>query len=122
MAYKNKCSKSKLAYAKKMRSNMTSGEKALWKRLCSKKIGVWVYPQNVMYGYIVDFWIPCGIVIEVDGPHHNSRKAYDNKRDKVFAKHGIKTMRFSDSAVKNNTDAVVALIKRQVMIQKRMGK
>lgn len=104
----------KKAKAKQMAKNMTSGEKALWKRLCSKKIGVWVYKQRPMYGYIVDFWIPCGIVIEVDGSHHKSRKAYDRKRDKVFAAYGIKTMRFTDKAVKNNTDVVVALIKREV--------
>lgn len=100
--------------AKQMSENMTSGEKALWKRLCSKKIGVWVYKQRPMYGYIVDFWIPCGIVIEVDGIHHRSRRAYDNRRDSVFIKHGIKTMRFTDDAVKKNTNAVIALIRREI--------
>lgn len=104
----------KKVMAKKMAASMTSGEKALWKRLCSKKIGVWVYSQKPMYGYVVDFWIPCGIVIEVDGAHHKKRKAYDAKRDKVFASYGVKTMRFSDDEVKNNTNAVIALICREV--------
>ena len=100
--------------AKQMRENMTSGEKALWKMLCSKKIGVWVYAQKPMYGFVVDFWIPCGIAIEVDGFHHLKRKAYDGKRDAILKAKGIITMRFTDEQVKNNTAACVALIRQKI--------
>lgn len=115
MGVRNKCSKAKHEFAKKMRQNMTGGEKKLWKELCSKKIGVWCYPQSVMYGYVLDFWIPAGkIAIEVDGPHHKTQKAYDNKRDAVLKKKGIVTMRFTDKQVKTNTAACVALIRQKI--------
>jgi very-short-patch-repair endonuclease len=104
----------KRAKAKEMSSNMTKPEKALWKHLCGKKIGVWVYKQKPMLGYIIDFWIPCGIAIEVDGPHHANQKMYDEKRDKIFKSHGIKTMRFSDGVVNNKMPIVIALIKKEV--------
>jgi very-short-patch-repair endonuclease len=112
---RGKSSPAKHEFARKMRNNLTSGEKALWKMLSQKQLGVWVYSQQIVYGYIADFWCPkAGLVIEVDGPHHRKRKAYDNKRDAVLRKKGIITMRFTDKQVKTNTAACVALIRKKI--------
>ena len=115
----HKSSPSKHAFAKKLRRNLTASEKILWKKLSQKQIGVWVYSQKLAYGYILDFWIPCvGIAVEVDGPSHAKQKSWDRKRDAVLKKKGIITMRFTNDAVKNNTAAVVAMIKAKVKQRK----
>jgi len=106
----------KKALAKKYAANLTGPEKLLWEKLKDKQLGVWAYKQKLCLGFILDFWIPsAGICVEVDGPCHAKRKAYDAKRDKVLAKRGILTMRFTADEVRNNLPAVVALIKHKVV-------
>jgi len=101
----------KRSFAANLRRNMTMPERILWSRLKDKQLGVTVYAQSVVLGYVLDFWIPCGICVEVDGPCHDSRKAYDLKRDLVLKAKGIVTMRFKAAEVVNNVNAVVALIR-----------
>ena len=98
-----------------MARNQTRPEKVLWDALKNKQLGVNVYKQKVILGYIVDFWCPCaGIAIEVDGPQHENRKSYDQKRDAVLKKKGIVTMRFPTGSVLNNRPAVVAMIRAKI--------
>jgi len=104
----------KRSFAANLRRNMTMPERILWSRLKDKQLGVTVYAQSVVLGYVLDFWIPCGICVEVDGPCHDSRKAYDLKRDLVLKAKGIVTMRFKAAEVVNNVNAVVALIRAKV--------
>jgi very-short-patch-repair endonuclease len=112
---RGKSSDAKHAFAKKMRNNLTAGEKTLWSMLSSKQLGVWVYSQQIVYGYIPDFWCPkVGLVIEVDGPSHLKQKAYDRKRDAALKKKGIITMRFTNEQVEKNTAACVALIRDKI--------
>ena len=97
---------------------MTSGEKILWDRLKNKQLGVWFYAQQLVYGFVADFWCPsagsAGLVVEVDGPYHARRKKYDQKRDRVLAAKGILTMRFKVGEVQRNLNAVVSLIRNKV--------
>jgi very-short-patch-repair endonuclease len=95
---------------------MTFPERILWSRLRNKQLGVCAYAQKVVLGYILDFWIPsAGLCIEVDGPCHNDRKAYDANRDAVLRGRKIRTMRFTAQEVNNNLNAVVALIHGEVL-------
>jgi len=96
--------------AKHYARNLTRPERLLWNRLKDKQLGVWIYKQKPALGFIVDFWCPVGIVIEVDGPCHQSRRDKDRIRDLIFASKGIKTLRFSDKDVQCNPSAVIALI------------
>jgi len=110
-----KSSPSKHAFAKKLRGNMTPSEKVLWAELRQKQIGIWFYAQQLVYGYIVDFWCPrVGLVVEVDGSCHDKRKKYDRKRDSVLRNRGIITMRFTVLSVLTNKAAVVAMVKAKV--------
>lgn len=111
---RNKVKPWKRRVAAKMSRNKTWPEKVLWKRLKDKQLGVRIYAQSIIFGYIVDFWCPCGIVIEVDGKCHSSRKGYDKLRDTRLGKRGIKTMRFAAQEVINNCPAVVAIISREI--------
>ena len=114
-AMRSRCSDEKKAFAKNLKRNMTKPEKLLWKELCNKKIGIWVYNQTLCYGYVLDFWVPrVGLAIEVDGPHHKKQKGYDRKRDFLLAKKGIATMRFTTDQVEKNLPAVMALIKNKI--------
>lgn len=95
----------------RMARNPTFPEKLLWSRLRDKKLGVRFHRQKIILGYIADFWCPrAGLVVEVDGPCHDARKAYDAHRDAVLRRRGIETMRFPAAAVNRNLAAVVAMI------------
>ncbi len=101
--------------ATKMSRNPTAPERILWERLKEKKLGVWFHKQKIVLGYILDFWCPsAGLCVEVDGPMHLLRKAWDAKRDAVLARRGIQTMRFTAAVVENSTNAVETLIRSRV--------
>jgi very-short-patch-repair endonuclease len=97
---------------------MTLSERFLWKELRDKKLGLRIYTQSVIFGYIVDFWCPCGIVIEIDGSSHIGREGYDKVRDLRLGEHGIRTLRFTDKEVLNNRAAVLALIRHAIETKK----
>jgi very-short-patch-repair endonuclease len=106
--YKDRVDRSKIAYAKQLRKNPTHSESIVWFELREKKLGVRFHRQRVMFGYIVDFWCPREkIVLEIDGPIHDSQKELDNKRDEIFLKHGIKVLRFKNEDVLNNLSEVI---------------
>ncbi len=95
-------------------------ERILWHRLKDKKLGVRFYSQSLVYGYVADMYCSAAkLVVEVDGPTHLARRAYDAKRDMVLLQKGILTMRFTAQEVQNNTAAVVALIADKM--KKRMA-
>ncbi|MBC6941031.1 MAG: DUF559 domain-containing protein [Chloroflexi bacterium] len=57
-------------------------EKILWKELRASKLGVYFRRQQVIQGFIVDFYCHmAGLVIEVDGDVHDLRKEEDERRD-----------------------------------------
>lgn len=49
------------------------------------------------------------MILEVDGVHHNvvSQQKWDSKRDRVFLRQGISTVRFSAEQCHENASAVV---------------
>jgi very-short-patch-repair endonuclease len=66
-----------------------------------------------MWGYIADFWCPQALlVVEVDGAGHDP--VADQRRDRILASHGMRTIRFSNADVWDRLDYVVATI-REVM-------
>lgn len=57
-----------------------------------------IEPQRILYGYIVDFFIPVlGLAFEVDGPYHESllARAKDQARDSHLYVRGIQVIRFT---------------------------
>ena len=60
-----------VAFAKKLRNNMTLGEIALWREIKGKKLGVRFSRQIPINYYIVDFYYKdLKLAIEVDGSFH----------------------------------------------------
>jgi very-short-patch-repair endonuclease len=117
MKARKKATPWKKALAVYMSRHKSWPEKKLWAELRDNKLGVRIYAQKVLFGYIADFWCPkAKLVIEVDGSQHLEKKSieYDAKRDAVMLNGGIKTVRYTAKAVFNNLPAVVALIKHEI--------
>jgi very-short-patch-repair endonuclease len=64
--------KEKLQRAKELRREMTPAEKILWQELRANKVGVHFRRQQVIAGFIVDFYChKASLVIEVDRDIHD---------------------------------------------------
>ena len=64
--------KAKLERAKELRREMTPAEKLLWQQIRAKKLGVRFRHQQVIQGFIVDFYCHrAGLIVEVDGDVHD---------------------------------------------------
>ena len=100
---------------------MTDAERLLWPRLRRKQIkGVNFYRQKPLGNYIVDFYCPAAnLVVEVDGGQHytDEGKAKDCQRDDYLANLDLKVLRFSDTEVLKEIDAVIKLIWENVEIR-----
>jgi very-short-patch-repair endonuclease len=75
------------------------------------------YRQKPSGGYIADFYCPkTKLIVEVDGGQHFSGEVAENDeiRDEYMASLGLKVLRFSNSDVLRNVDAVVERIKEHM--------
>ena len=102
------------ANAQKLRKEMTESEQLLWDRLRRKQIlRVQFYRQKPIGNYIVDFFAPeAKLVIEIDGSQHMSESGVlkDKKRDDYLRGEGLLVLRFHDSEVLIDTEAVTEMI------------
>jgi len=101
-----------LGYARQMRREMTPGEQRLWYALRAKRFeGIKFRRQTVLGSCIVDFASRSQmLVIEVDGDTHAGRESYDAARDRTLREMGFRVLRFSNSDVMGNFDAVPGAI------------
>lgn len=90
-----------------LRKNMTQPERKLYTFLF-RRMGIKVVRQKVIDKYIVDFFIPPNLVIELDGSQHFSEKgkAQDKLRDEYLTSQGYTVLRYANSDVKSNFAAV----------------
>ena len=87
----------KLQRARDLRGEMTPTEKVLWQELRGNKLGPHFRRQQVIAGFIVDFYChSAGLVIELDGDIHQEQQEYDAGRDKILEKMGLHVVRFSN--------------------------
>jgi len=104
--------KEKLQRARELRRDMTPAEKLLWQELRANKLGVHFRRQQVIAGFIVDFYChKAALVIEVDGDIHDLKKEDDAKRDKALSEMGLKIVLFRNDEIMNNLSMVVKRIK-----------
>ena len=84
--------KEKLQRAKELRRDMTPAEKILWQELRGNKLGVHFRRQQVIEGFIVDFYChKAGLVVEVDGDVHDLQQEEDARREKILREMGLRT-------------------------------
>ena len=109
--------KEKLQRAKELRQDMTPAEKILWQELRGNKLGVHFRRQQVIAGFIVDFYCHrADLVIELDGGVHevSEQKASDIERDKVLGEMGLRVFRFKNEDVIGNLQRVLEKIRELI--------
>jgi very-short-patch-repair endonuclease len=100
---------------------MTPAERTLWARLRRNQLdGLHFRRQQVIDGFIADFYChAAGLVVELDGPVHDSQPEYDAERDRIFAGRGLCVLRFRNEAVYASMDEVLRAI--AVTCRERIG-
>lgn len=94
--------------ARELRNNMTNEERKLWYQFL-RSCNVRFLRQKVIGNYIVDFYSPkAAIVIEIDGGQHYEDNAIekDKIRDKYLQGLGLKVLRYSNTDINKNFEAV----------------
>jgi len=102
----------KLAHAKALRRQMTPAEKLLWSRLRRNQLDYHFRRQQVIAGFIVDFYGDAArLVVEVDGGVHEQQADYDESRAEVFTRWGISILRLTNEEVLEKLEETLAHIK-----------
>jgi very-short-patch-repair endonuclease len=108
--------KEKLQRAKELRRDMTPAEKILWEELRANKLGVHFRRQQVIEGFIVDFYChKAALVIEVDGDIHDLQQEDDARREIVLGELGLRIVRFGNDEVAKSLYTVVGNIRELVV-------
>lgn len=88
---------------RKLRKKQTASESIFWSLVRNRKMGVKInrqYAFRFLYKgywkvYVADFYCAkWGLVIEIDGGIHGSRKQYDLERTEALESIGLKVIRF----------------------------
>ena len=87
--------KEKLQRARELRQEKTPAEKILWEELRANKLGLHFRRQQIIVGFIVDFYChKAGLVVEVDGEIHDLQQEDDRECEKAFSTLGLRIVRF----------------------------
>jgi very-short-patch-repair endonuclease len=110
----------KLSFAKRLRHEMTSAERILWKALRRNAVdGFHFRRQQVIGGHVVDFYCDAAkLAIELDGGVHEDQWKYDEARDRRISRAGVRVLRISNEAMLES-EAVIEFIKKA--LRKRSG-
>ena len=112
-----KVTKEKQERARELRREMTPAEKILWKELRANKLGVHFRRQQVIQGFIVDFYChKSALVVEVDGDIHDLQQEEDERREKALSELGLRVVRFKNDEVVRNLMVVVTKIREIISI------
>ncbi len=101
--------KSKIAFARRLRSALTPPEAAIWARLRVRDTGISFRRQHPVGPYVLDFYCArARLAIEIDGLVHTTgdRPERDEARDVWLAGQGIEVLRIPASDVMANPDEV----------------
>ena len=98
--------------AQELRRQITPAESKLWQRLRASRLeGYHFRRQQVIERYIVDFYChQVGLVVEVEGGVHLEQGEYDRERDEALVNLGLKVLRFTNTEVNRQIEAVLGAI------------
>ena len=109
--------KVKLQRAKELRRDMTPAENILWQELRANKLGVHFRRQQIIAGFIVDFYChQASLVIEVDGDIHDLQQEEDARRENVLSEMGLTIVRFRNEDVIKDLPRVVERIRGLISV------
>jgi very-short-patch-repair endonuclease len=90
----------KLQRASELQREMTPSEKVLWQDLRGKKLGSHFRRQQVVEGFIVDFYChSASLIIELDGDIHKKQQEYNDGRDKILENLVLRVLRYTNDEV-----------------------
>jgi adenine-specific DNA-methyltransferase len=104
--------KAQLERARELRRRLTPAEALLWRRLRGRQLGRSKFRRQHPVGpYFADFLCPaCRVVVETDGESHLGDARRDRKRDEFLRSEGFVVLRFWNTQVFDETDAVLEAI------------
>jgi very-short-patch-repair endonuclease len=109
-------SKEKLQRSHELRRDMTPAEKILWEELRANKLGIHFRRQQIIAGFIVDFYChKADLVVEVDGDIHDLQKQEDALRENALRELGLRVIRFRNEEVLKDLPSVLERIKEQAL-------
>jgi very-short-patch-repair endonuclease len=91
---------------------MTTAERILWAVLRRNALdGFHFRRQQVIEGFIVDFYCDAAkLAIELDGRVHEEQWRYDESRDAVIRRSGVRVLRISNEAL-HDVEAVIECLR-----------
>ncbi len=97
-------------FARNLRRNTTDAEGLLWWGLRDRQLGGWRFRRQVPFGpYVLDFYCSkARLVVELDGSQH--RDETDRIRDTWLEARGLRVIRFGNTEVFADFDAVLDTI------------
>ena len=99
-------------FARTLRWNPTDAERLLWRHLRRRKVDGFRFRRQRPFGpYVCDFiCLEAKLIVELDGSQHVEQAAYDARRDDFMRSHGFRVLRFWNSHVAAETEAVLDTI------------
>ena len=100
--------------ARRLRQKATDAESALWQQVRASRLGGHKFRRQAAIGrYIVDFvCFETRLIVEVDGGQHAERQRQDAQRTAWLASQGFRVLRFWNTEVLGDVEAVKAVIAR----------
>ncbi len=107
----------KIALSKRLRRETTPAERRLWAAIRRNAIdGFHFRRQQVIEGYVVDFYCASAkLAIELDGGVHGEQWQYDESRDKVISRAGVKVLRIPNDAMLD-VEAAIEYIRQALKV------
>ena len=100
-----------------LRKSMTNAEQILWGVIRRDQLGVRLRRQHGIGRFIADFYSrEAGLVIEVDGPIHDSQdvKSKDSEKEMFIASLGLYVLRFTNEEVECSLNDVISRIQSYI--------
>lgn len=107
----------KLERARELRRQMTPAERILWQELRGDKLGVHFRRQQIIAGFIADFYCHrAGLAIELDGDIHQGeeQRKFDAQRETAFRDLGLRLIRFKNTQIEGDLSAVLGQIRELI--------
>ena len=105
-----------LGKVRAFRREQTDVERKLWQRLRSGQLAGYTFRrQHEFSGYVLDFYcVAAHLVIELDGGQHYSDEGLkrDAERTAFLEANGLRVLRFTNTSVNRELDAVLEEILR----------
>jgi len=88
-------------------------EKLFWSEVRNRKLGAYKFKRQVLIGpYIADFvCLEHKLIVELDGPFHAQRAAYDAERDAFLQGMAYRVLRFPNTYAADDIGIVLLTVK-----------